>query len=60
MSSAGADHRAAWMGHSKRIAETHYLQVTDAQFQKALGPAPPAVSPSSGAATAVPQKNGRK
>ena len=27
---------AAWMGHSKRIAFNHYLQVTDEQFQKAL------------------------
>ena len=33
---------AAWMGHSKRIAENHYLQVTDDQFQKALGQASPA------------------
>ena len=28
---------AAWMGHSKRIATQHYLQVTDEQFQRALG-----------------------
>ena len=32
------DHVAgAWMGHSKRVAVQHYLQVTDEQFQKALG-----------------------
>ena len=29
-----------WMGHSKPIATRHYLQVTEAQFQKALGPEP--------------------
>ena len=28
-----------WMGHSRRIAEKHYLQVTDEQFLKALGAA---------------------
>jgi|LSQX01.2.fsa_nt_gb integrase len=28
---------AAWMGHSERIAFKHYLQVTDEQFQKAIG-----------------------
>jgi hypothetical protein len=26
-----------WLGHSKRIAFSHYLQVTDEQFQRALG-----------------------
>ena len=51
---------AAWMGHSKRIAESHYLQVTDDQFRRALGenapektvPAPPPVP--------VPRKITRK
>lgn len=28
---------AAWMGHTKRVAFQHYLQVTDEQFQRALG-----------------------
>lgn len=31
------DHVAqAWMGHSKRVAQKHYLEVTDGQFQSAL------------------------
>ncbi|MBO7723279.1 MAG: tyrosine-type recombinase/integrase [Thermoguttaceae bacterium] len=35
---------AAWMGHSKRIAQKHYLEVTDDYFQRALQPTPAADS----------------
>lgn len=35
---------AAWMGHSKRIAQKHYLEVTDDYFQRALRPTPAADS----------------
>lgn len=34
-----------WLGHSKRIAFNHYLQVQDAQFQKALGEDSPSPAP---------------
>ncbi len=32
----------AWIGHSEKIAEAHYLQVTDDHFQKALARQPQA------------------
>ncbi len=33
-----------WLGHSGKVAEKHYLQVTDVHWNKALQPAP-AVAP---------------
>ena len=43
--SSPADHVAnKWLGHSGKVAEKHYLQVTDDHWTKALQPAP-AVAP---------------
>jgi hypothetical protein len=34
-----------WMGHTQKVAEKHYLQVTDAHFDAATAPLPPKTAP---------------
>jgi hypothetical protein len=36
-----------WIGNSEAVAREHYLQTTDAHFQKAVGAAPAGKSPES-------------
>lgn len=50
----------AWMGHSKRVATEHYLQVTDEQFQRALKASEPAQSPRGGELEPSRKKRGLK
>ena len=35
----------AWIGNSRLVAAKHYLQVTDAHFEKAAGRSPPPSAP---------------
>ena len=50
---------AAWMGHSKRIAFSHYQQVTDEQFRRAVEPSelPPPPPPECPAPNPGPRKD---